>query len=193
MTKILPFPKSVTPATPAKRLDRRTKAYRNAPLAQIVSLDSRRSKAEAYALYLRASKIDDDSPRQGLELYTRAIAIDPTLDIALTNRGNCHYRLHDLGSALSDYNRALSINPHQCEALYNTGFMQLEGGDALSAVKSFRAALTSDSKFADAWFNLGTALAQTNQRGASAWAFQRYLELEPTGEYSDFVRSRIAQ
>jgi tetratricopeptide (TPR) repeat protein len=144
----------------------------------------------AYDLYLQASAIDDTEIDRAMVMYRQAIEMDPRLSIAYTNLGNLYFRKHDATEAERLYNQALSIDTNQPEALYNLGYLMLERGDAGAAIPLLRAAVTADRRFADAWFNLAMALEQTGKPAPLEW--QRYISLEPKGEWTEIARRHLA-
>ena len=156
------------------------------------SQGSRRA-AEAYALYLEASEIDEDPETLNAAeaRYERAIQLDPGLAIAYTNLGNIRHRRGDLPGAEALYRTALSLDRRQPEAQYNLGYCLLDGGDAERAIALFLGALEADPKFADACFNLATAYEQTHRNDKAQPLWRRYLALEPSGTWAEIARSHL--
>jgi tetratricopeptide (TPR) repeat protein len=144
----------------------------------------------AYDLYCQASEIDETEPDRAISMYQKATALDPSLAIAYTNEGNCHFRLHNPTEAERLYRKALELDANQPEALYNLGYLTLERGQSDDAIPLLRAAVTADRRFADAWFNLAMALEQSGKPAQLEW--QRYISLEPKGHWTEIARRHLA-
>lgn len=148
----------------------------------------------ARALYDRAKELDEtpSTYSEAEHLYLEAIRLDPGLAIAYTNIGNVRYRLRDILGAERWYREALERDPKQPEATYNLGTTALEEQNYSSAIKLLKRAIALDSAFADAWFTLADATEKSgNVRKAKPY-WQRFLELSPTGEWSDLAREHLA-
>jgi tetratricopeptide (TPR) repeat protein len=147
----------------------------------------------AYELYLEASQLDEDPDTmdQAEQLYRRALKYDPWLAIVYTNLGNIRFRRGDEVQAEQLYRSALEIEKTQPEAQYNLGYMMMHRGQSDEAVTFFRGAIESDPRFADAYFNLAMALEQAGKREPARSAWQRYLEIEPTGTWAEIARQHL--
>jgi tetratricopeptide (TPR) repeat protein len=147
----------------------------------------------AYDLYVQASALDENSSTydQAEALYERAIKLDPSLAIAYTNLGNIRFRRGDEPGAEKLYRRAIEIDPHQPEAHYNLGYVMLERGEARLATDHFAHALEGDPRFADAHFNLAMAWEQVGDHARARPHWKKYLDLEPSGTWSDIARDHL--
>jgi tetratricopeptide (TPR) repeat protein len=175
MSNIIPLPKSYN-----VRISHQRRRFK--PACPVVDLAQRRLTTvpaeTAYEMYLRANRIDDDQPAKAIPIYEAAIALDGRLSIAITNLGNCYFRLHQSDKAEVMWRKTLDLDPNQPEALYNLGYLALERGLPTESIPLFRRSLTADPKFADAWFNYALALEQTGKPARLEW--QRYLSLAPS-------------
>jgi tetratricopeptide (TPR) repeat protein len=159
-------------------------------VVRVLRPETSKSRARtAYDLYMRASSLDEDphTYAEAEDLYRRAIELDPSLAIAYTNLGNIRFRKGDDAGAEALYRRAIDVDATQPEAHYNLGYVTLERGDAASAVR----AIASDPRFADAHFNLAMAYEQLGDRARARPHWRRYLDLEPTGTWSDIARQHL--
>lgn len=147
----------------------------------------------AYELYLEASQLDEEleTMDEAEQLYRRALKYDPWLAIVYTNLGNIRFRRGDETQAEQLYRSALDIEKSQPEAQYNLGYMMMHRGQSDEAVAFFRGAIESDPRFADAYFNLAMALEQASKRDQACVAWQRYLDIEPTGTWAEIARQHL--
>lgn len=174
-----------------RRLARKPKA----PVIELRPTPKPSAKAQAYQLYLDGSAIDERDPVAGAALYERALELDPELAIAWTNLGNLRYNAKNVSGAIECYQRALELEPSQPEGHYNLGYVRLRvgwGHDREEGMRLLTRATELDPAFADAWYNLGMAYREQNQDAKAARCFARYVELEPTGEWSARARDMMA-
>jgi Tfp pilus assembly protein PilF len=148
---------------------------------------------EAFDCYLKAIELDENQKTMAEAelLYRKAIDLDPWLAIAYTNLGNIKFRQGSEEEAISLYKKALSIDPEQPEAQYNMGYVCLDKGELDQAVRFFEGAVLGDSQFADAHFYLALSYETLGSKEKARPAWERYLELEPTGTWADIAREHI--
>jgi len=58
---------------------------------------------------------------EAIELYTRAIEIDPNFAYAYNNRGIAYADMENYTQAIKDFTRAIEINPNYADAYNNRG------------------------------------------------------------------------
>jgi tetratricopeptide (TPR) repeat protein len=161
----------------------------------VIPIELRQNNGEAaYALYVRASEIDErpDTYDIAETLYRRAVHLDPTLAIAWTNLGNVRYRRGDTEGAMQIWQRALQIQPNQIEAIINMGIAiddALE--DAEAAVPWYERVLSLDAKYIDAHVRLAQCLDEMGHADRARRHWRRSLELEPHGHYARAARQAL--
>jgi DNA-binding transcriptional MerR regulator len=181
------------PVTGQMVLDFQVTALRD-DVVRVLRPETTRARARtAFELYTKASALDEDPKTfdEAEALYRRALELDPTLAIAYTNLGNIKFRRGDEAAAEALYRRALEVDEGQPEAHYNLGYVLLERGEPGASVAYFERAIAADPRFADAHFNLAMAHEQLGQRGRARPHWRRYLELEPSGTWSDIARQHL--
>jgi tetratricopeptide (TPR) repeat protein len=181
-----------TPKTKAKTLSA------PATVHTLLVKDSHAAKSAAYRLYCQASTLDENSHTWGYAeaLYRRALTLDSTLAIALTNLGNIACKRGNGERAEVLYREALAIDPRQPEAHYNMGYVILQRDDAEGSIPHFERALLYDPKFNDAHYNLASALYESacGDRGHLERArehFQIYVDRVPNGDWTDMAREHL--
>jgi tetratricopeptide (TPR) repeat protein len=163
--------KQTDPAEKKKRLDSAVEAYQKAvQLRQAATNDKDPNAVKNLAAYYnnlaeayaKAGKTDD-----AVKTYTQAAQIDPT--------------------AAAQY-------------YYNSGAVLTNAGKADDAIAAFDKAIAADPTRADAYYQrgvnlIGKATLQGDKMVAppgTAEAFQKYLELQPTGPYADVAKQMLA-
>jgi len=164
-------PKQTDPAEKQKRLDLAVNAYQKAlELKQALTNDKDPNRAKTIAAcynnlaeaYSRAGKIDD-----AIKTYQQAAQADP-------------------GSAAQYY--------------FNMGAVLTNAGQADKAIDAFDKCIAADPTKAEAYYQkgvnlLGKATLQGDKMVAApgtAEAFQKYLELQPTGGHSEEAKAMLA-
>jgi len=164
-------PKQTDPAEKQKRLDLAVNAYQKAlELKQALTNDKDPNRAKTIAAYYnnlaeaysRAGKIDD-----AIKTYQQAAQADP-------------------GSAAQYY--------------FNMGAVLTNAGQADKAIDAFDKCIAADPTKAEAYYQkgvnlLGKATLQGDKMVAApgtAEAFQKYLELQPTGGHSEEAKAMLA-
>jgi tetratricopeptide (TPR) repeat protein len=124
--------------------------------------------------------------------YQRAIAINPAMGAYHNNLAEAYSKSKKIDSALSEYAIAAQVDSSGAASyIFNMGAVLTNAGRANDAISAFTLAIKLDPSKADAYYwkgvNLiGLTTIQSNEmtlspRGTKA-AFQKYLELSPTGK-----------
>jgi tetratricopeptide (TPR) repeat protein len=78
---------------------------------------------------------------QGIDDYTRAVALAPDYAAAYYNRGNNYRKKGFYDQAIDDYTRAIAITPHDPHAYGNRGFAYEKMGNRDLAIDDYRTSL----------------------------------------------------
>jgi len=124
--------------------------------------------------------LDEGDDGAAEHLFRRALALDGALAAAWTNVGNVLERRGERGAAREAYERALALDPDQPEARFNLANLLADAGELELAIAEYRRALPG----ADATYNLGLALLRAGHETEARETLGRYLELDPSSEWS---------
>ncbi|MSP16557.1 MAG: tetratricopeptide repeat protein [Myxococcales bacterium] len=106
--------------------------------------------------------------------------------------GRARYEASDLRAADAAFEEALGLDPANADAHYYVGLVALyEREDTRAAQSAFERAVEANASHADAWFYLGEAASSLGLRARSREAFERYLELAPSGELAADARRKL--
>jgi len=86
---------------------------------------------------------------------------------------------------------ALELRPGDPKATLSLGWTQLDLSRGEAAAKSFRAVLAADGSIAEAQFGLGEALRALGRTTDAVAAFEKYLEMAPSGPDAETARNAI--
>jgi predicted O-linked N-acetylglucosamine transferase (SPINDLY family) len=138
--------------------------------------------AAAEALYLEVLRILPDQPdalhllgliahqakyyARAVELFDKAIGINPNYAVYFSNRGNTLRELSLYGLALESFDQAILLKPDYAEAFFNRGALLHQMKQYQAALESYDRAISFQPDLADAH----------NNRGNTLKALQRYEE-----------------
>jgi tetratricopeptide (TPR) repeat protein len=181
------------PITGQMMLDLEVRELRDDVVRVLRPAAGRERAKMAYELYLKASQLDEDpsTMNEAIELYNKAIELDPWLAIAYTNLGNICFRRQEVEQAEAHYKKALEVDSGQPEAQYNLGYLMLERGQPEESIEYFLGALEADPQFSDAYFNLAMAYEQSGQPDMARPLWQSYIALEPHGTWTEIARRHL--
>ncbi|MCU0511492.1 MAG: DVUA0089 family protein [Anaerolineae bacterium] len=117
--------------------------------------------------------------QRAVDLYTRALELDPDNADVLNSRGFSYSQLGEHTLALVDFERAAELNPDSAIIFYNLGFTRRQLDDYEGAIVAYDRSIELNAGDADAYE--GRAYAYYNLRNypAAIEDFIRALELAP--------------
>ena len=123
--------------------------------------------------------------------FAQSPASDALYSKAL-EQGENQLRLGKYRLAISHFRRAVREKPRAVPALLALGDAYLEADEPRSAVAPLESAARLDGKSGRAQLLLGTAYQSLGRNAQAKQAYQRYLDLEPRGEFVRDVRLILA-
>ena len=151
--------------------------------------------AEAFEdLFFQALE-DDEAGRlsEAREKYEAVLAARPDHVNALVNLGNLHYLSGAETAAAARYLQALGVNPDHVEGNYNLANLLESRGELASAAIFYQKAIQGAPEFADAHFNLAMVLEGLGDVPGARSHWQRYLELNPASQWTDYIKRRLKE
>ncbi len=134
--------------------------------------------------------------------YDKAIALQPTNGAYMHNKGLALVRMGKLDEGKAALTKAAELDPANAGKYYfNLGAVMINSGNTEGAIEAFRKATEADANYAEAYYQLGTALvgkAEMKPDGSivpvagTVEAFQKYLQLTPTGPNAEAAKSMIS-
>lgn len=168
---------------------------------------------------MSATKQTDPAEKQkrfgsAIESYQKAVQLqqatpdkDPakqasTLGAYYNNLAEAYAKNNKIDDAVKTYELAAQAEPSAAAQYYfNTGAVLTNAGKVDDAIAAFDKVIAADPNRADAYYwkgvnMIGKATLQGNKMTAppgTAEAFQKYLELQPTGTYADPAKQMLTQ
>jgi len=140
--------------------------------------------------------------QDAIESYQKALAIKPTSGAYMAQMADAYAHSGQTDKAVQLYASAVQADPANAGAYYyNEGAVLTNTGKVDDALAAFDKAIELDPKRAAAYYWKGVDLigkATTDKSGkmvvppGTADAFNKYLELEPTGKYADAAKQMLS-
>lgn len=172
-------------------------AYRGSAMKQTDRAEKTKRLDEAVADYQKAIDIKqksmEASNKKDPEDNKRLAAYDNNLGDAAAKSGK-------IDDSVKAYNQAAQLNPEGAAGYYyNVGAVLTNAGKVDDAIAAFDKCIAADPNKADAYYQkgvnmIGKATLQGDKMVAppgTAEAFQKYLELAPTGPYADVAKQML--
>lgn len=128
---------------------------------------------------------------QAIAAYGKALELKPDDAGLHLNRGLALANEKKIPESKAELEKAAQLDPTQAgKAYYNLGAILINSGQTDAAVDAFKKAIELDPNYADAYYQYGIVLMAKMQVAADGKityapgtkeAFQKYLELKPTG------------
>jgi len=134
------------------------------------------------------------------EDYKKAIAIKPT-GAYYNNLGEVQAKLGDSEGARASYQQASQLDPtNAAQYYYNEGAVLTNMGKVDEAIAAFNKSIQTDPTKADAYYWKGiNLLGKATMKGSkmeapegTAEAFNKYLELQPNGQFAEPAKQMLA-
>jgi tetratricopeptide (TPR) repeat protein len=170
-------------------------AYRGSALKQTDRAEKTKRLDEAVTDYQKALEIKQKS------METKKTP-DDTKQLAAyyNNLGEAASKAGKTDDAVKAYDQAAQVNPAGAAGYYyNAGAVLTNAGKIDDAIAAFDKCIAADPTKADAYYQkgvnlIGKATLQGDKMVAppgTAEAFQKYLELQPTGPYADVAKQML--
>ena len=173
-------------------------AYRASAIKQTDSAEKSKRFQEAVVDYQKAIDIKQKS----IDAAAKKNPDDnKQLAAYYNNLGEAAGKSGKVDDAVKAYNQAAQVNPEGAAGYYyNEGAVFTNSGKIDDAIAAFDKCIAADPTRADAYYQkgvnlIGKATLQGDKMVAppgTAEAFQKYLELQPTGQYADVAKQMLA-
>jgi tetratricopeptide (TPR) repeat protein len=138
---------------------------------------------------------------KALEAYSKAIALKPDNPAYHNNYALTLAKAKKFDEAQTELNKAAQLDPTNAgRYYYNLGAVFVNNGQPAAAETAFKKAIEVNPDYADAQFQYATALSAKLSTGADGKvvapegmkdALEKYLELQPTGQFADAAKGML--
>jgi tetratricopeptide (TPR) repeat protein len=143
----------------------------------------------------------DAALAKGQEAYQKALELKPDDAAAHNNYALALAQSKKIPEAQAELNKAAQLDPAKAgQYFYNLGAVLVNTGQAEPACEAFKKAIETDANYAEAQYQWGNCLfakASVTADGkvtpvpGTAEAFQKYLELAPTGPNAEAAKGML--
>ncbi|MFM7888193.1 MAG: tetratricopeptide repeat protein [Pseudanabaena sp.] len=116
---------------------------------------------------------------EAIQSFDKAIAIDPELASAWTNRAFVQTMSNDLQGAESSLKNALAIDANYAPAWAKRGILLVKQERYLEAVAAFDKAIELSDRIPDVWLNRGVALYYAKRKDEAIESIRKALKIDP--------------
>ena len=138
---------------------------------------------------------------KGIEAYGKALELSPSDAGTHSNLAIALGKLKKFPEATAETEKAAQLDPTKAgQFYYNLGASLVNAGQSEQASGSFKKAIEIDPKHADSYYQYGVYLISKASFAAdgkvtpvpgTVEAFQKYLELAPTGQFADPAKAML--
>jgi tetratricopeptide (TPR) repeat protein len=118
--------------------------------------------------------------KKALQMYDKAISIEPENADAWSNKGYLLTNLDRAEEGVKCCQKATELDPEKGMPWNNLGFAQHRLGNIQDARQSFEKAVEADPSLALAWYNLGILVGNQGGIDEAIFYFDKALEADPT-------------
>lgn len=143
----------------------------------------------------------DSNMQQALDCYTKALALKPEDAGLHNNYALTLARGKKFDQAQAELQKAAELDPQNAgKYYYNLGALLVNAGQNEPASAAFKKAIDLQPTYADAYYQYGVTLVSKAQIGSdgkvtpvpgTVEAFQKYLELQPSGTYAQQAKDML--
>jgi tetratricopeptide (TPR) repeat protein len=131
---------------------------------------------------LAATAIQMGNPQRAVELFGKAIEIDPNNVAAYCNSGLALRELKQLDAALARFEQAIALKADCSEAYFNRGLVLCELKQWKAALASYQQAIAIEPDYAEAHLACGRVLQELRQLDAALASCDRAITIVPDYE-----------
>src|ERR1044071_1776226 len=138
------------------------------------------TREDAYrANNLGVALLEQYKYKEGAESFTRALQLDPKLQLARINLGIALFNVPDLVGAQREAEKAAAANPNAPQPAYILGLIAKSQNRTEDAIAAFQRVLKIDARDTGANVNLGQLYAQQKKYAEAIAAFRAAIAVEP--------------
>ena len=119
---------------------------------------------------------------KGLELFKKAIELDPSFTEAYNNLGLTYTETNQEERATEAFRKAIELSPEMSAAYNNLGYVFYRLGSYEEAIEMYNEAIGRSKDSSSAYTNLGNAYYKLDRIDEAVAAWKRALEIDPGNE-----------
>ncbi len=117
--------------------------------------------------------------KKKIEIYTKAIELDPKNADAYNNRGYAKNVFGQHREAIEDFDKAIAVRPNYSMAFCNRGYTKQLLGQHAGAILDFEKAIELDPKYANNYGRKGCSLVKLGKKTEAIVWLEKGLKIDP--------------
>lgn len=151
---------------------------------QLSGNNAREYEALGLAIYYKsidetAKKLTTQESTESIQVFNRAISLDPTLATAYFSRGLIFMQRRDYVSAISDFNQAITLDSNYAIALVMRGRAYFYKADYVQALQNLNRSLEIQPELAPTYVSRGMIYMQQSNPIAAIADFNQAIRIAP--------------
>lgn len=135
--------------------------------------------------------LENQQPRQAVELLNRAIKNGGESADLFNMRGVAYFSLQEFDNALLDYDRAIALDKRNYKPFYNRALVKEALQNYQGAIEDYSQAIALAIDEADLYLNRAAVFATTGDTAAALRDLNKTLELRPEDAMAHYNRGNI--
>jgi tetratricopeptide (TPR) repeat protein len=134
---------------------------------------------------------DPEGQQTAIEVYLKALELDPNFAAAHINLGTIYYNRQNYNEAEGHYRKAIECDTRYALAYFDLGNVLDETGRLAEAVEQYKTAIQLAPTYADAHYNLALAYEKLKlpRKALSHW--RAYVKLDTSGPWSVHAQTQM--
>jgi tetratricopeptide (TPR) repeat protein len=147
----------------------------------------------AQDFFARGVALEEDPSEQqkAIEVYLKALELDPNFAAAHINLGTIFYNRQNYRAAEEHYRSAIQCDTRYALAYFDLGNVLDETGRLGEAVEQYKTAIQLAPTYADAHYNLALAYEKLKLPRKALAHWRAYVKLDTTGPWSLHAQNQI--
>ena len=130
---------------------------------------------------------------EAVKQFNLAAERRPNLPVTYNRLGETYMAAKKYNEAADAYKKAIELKPDDADYFFNLGVASSQAGKDKDAVDAMQRSIKQNPKNASAYYELGLILMKnTATIPDSAAQFERFLQLEPTGQRAETAKGLLA-
>jgi tetratricopeptide (TPR) repeat protein len=134
---------------------------------------------------------DPNAQQKAIEVYLKALELDPNFAAAHINLGTIYYNRQNYRAAEEHYRKAIECDTRYALAYFDLGNVLDETGRLAEAVEQYKTAIQLAPTYADAHYNLALAYEKLKAPRKALGHWRAYVKLDTAGPWSVHAQNQI--
>ncbi len=141
--------------------------------------------------YVQANIFSKINKNKGIELYTKALALDPKFTAAYIDRGKLYALLTLYEEALRDYQKAIELAPNHAISYFVRGNLYYALGKPSQALVDIEKALELNPYYPKAYLVQAQCFDQLEKHPEALFSYNQSIKLSPNNPFAHYLKATL--